>query len=165
MWPTLVLSFLKSHWKAILIGGLLTTNVFTIGEWRHTDAQFRQERAAHTADIVSFKDAQRIADTNAQNKRDELLKESKANATKADQSYSDLLAKYKSSLLRYQANQSGASQSDNYQLPTPQGGNGSGSSPDLLGSSVTITGSDAQICAVNTARLVAVHDWAIGLPK
>lgn len=164
MWLTLLSNLPKLDWRAYLIAGLVLTNLFFFLEWRSTDTRLVKEHNAHLTDIASFKQAQADADKAAKAQRDSLLKESKANADQADINYSGLLTQYHASLLRYSASKSASSQPDHYQLPTAQGSDGPSASTNLP-PTITITGSDAQICAVNTARLVAVHDWAVSLKK
>lgn len=151
------------YWQYWLIGLLIVGNLFNGGEWRHTNAMLIKERAAHAADIASFKKAQADADTKAQTERAVLLKESKANAAQADANYTTLLSSYHASIMRYKAPQGTARGRSDNQLSTTQGGDGSSTSTELP-STLTISGDDAQICAVNTARLQAVHDWAVSLP-
>lgn len=154
---------IETHWQLWLVGLLIAGNIFTAWGWNHTTTALTKEKAAHAADIASFKSAQAIADQKAQIIKQTLQKEAKANADQADASYSNLLTKYHANLVHY-ANQSGSQRSSNSELPATQGGNGPSSDTDLP-KELMISGDDAQICAVNTARLVAVHDWAVNLPK
>lgn len=165
MWWTVVLSFLgKIKWYVWALGVLTLSNLFTYAEWQHTSHALKQERTVHAQDIANFKATQVAANMIANAQRQSLLTESKANAAKADADYSTLLTRYHASLVRYGTHQGHASQPDNHQLPATQGGNGPGTSADVP-STITISGNDAQICAVNTARLQSVHDWAISLPR
>lgn len=147
-----------------LTASLILTNILFFYEWRHTDANLVKEKASHVKDINDFKTAQTLANAKAVAVQAALKKESQADADQADANYTGLLAKYRASIVRYSTNQSASKQSDHYQLPTTQGGNGPSSDPELP-KTITIPGSDAEICAVNTARLQAVHDWALALPK
>lgn len=170
---TAIVNNIVTYWKIWLIALLIAGNGIFLWEWRHTDAALVKEHAAHVADIASFKKAQADADNKAQTERALIQKESQADADQADANYSGLLTKYHASLVRYtqQAGKSISLQSTNYQLQTTQGGNGPSASTELptavteLPTTIEITGDDAQICAVNTARLVAVHDWAVGLKQ
>ena len=155
---------IQHYWFLWLIGTLLVTNGFTAWEWRSTDANLVRERAAHAADIASFKNAQAIASAKADAERAAIQKESKANADQADANYSGLLAQYHASLLRYAQANSGAGQPGNHQLPAPKGTDGP-STGTQLPATITISGYDAEICAENTARLEAAHDWAMTLLK
>lgn len=158
--------FLRKNWMYVVPVLLIAANCGTLYEWQHTSGLLKTERAAHAADNATFKNAQADANKKADAERDRLNKESKASATKADANYSDLLVKYRANLVRYQANQNSGSQSYNYQLPASASSDGSSSGPDLLaGPSIRISIDDANVCAINTARLTAVHDWAIALPK
>lgn len=157
-------SFIKKYWMYLLPVLLIGINCGTLYEWQKTQGQLKTEKAAHQLDVTTFKNAQAEANKKADAERDRLNKESKASATKADANYSDLLVKYRANLVRYQANQNSGSQSYSYQLPTAPSSDGPGASTDLP-PGVRISIDDANVCAINTARLTAVHDWAIGLPK
>lgn len=157
-------SFLAKYWKECLVALLVLANVFTYHEWQVTSAKLVQEKAAHSHDISDFKSAQQVANANAIAEQKALEKESKADAAQADANYTTLLAQYHANLLRFSAGQSGTQQTNNHQLSTTQGSNGPSPGTDLP-FKITISGDDAQVCAINTARLQAVHDWAIALPK
>lgn len=43
------------------------------------------------------------------------------------------------------------------------GGNGQGGNPELVGDFVIVPADDIRICTVNTARLMATREWALGL--
>ncbi len=150
----------KAHWQiflGILVSGLLLGATWG---WDHDHKLLVSERTAHALDIKNFKDAQAEADTKAQQERDRLQQESKASANQADSSYTALLAKYRSSILRYKAGQSASGKANHNQLPASQGGDGPSASTDI-----SISLADADICAINTGRLKAVHDWAINAMK
>lgn len=166
MWELLLSKFLdiatsslKKYWKLYFVGGLVALNLITAWGWEHEHKSLVQERANHQLDINHFKDAQREADTNAKALAQKLKDEGKAKANEADKKYSNLLAQYRASVLRYKANQSSASSSGNSEFQSAPSSNGPSSS-----SSILITIEDANICAVNTARLQAVHDWTVDLP-
>lgn len=152
------------YWQYWLIAVLLVFNALTGYELNHTRNSLKTEVAAHARDITDFKNAQAEADKQAAAVKAALTKESKADADKADASYSILLARYRGSLLRFSSGQGGSGSSSDSQFPTTQGGDGPSSGAQLP-KSITISGDDAGICAVNTARLQAVHDWATSLPK
>lgn len=156
-----VWSNIVKHWQLCVVFVLIAFSAFNVWQLNTTTAKFHKEQAAHAADIASFKQAQTIADNKAQAEKVILQKESKADADQADASYATLFAKYKSSLLRYtQQDNGGAGTVGNNQLPPTEGGNGPSE-----GAKLSITVDDGQICAENTARLQAVHDWAIKLPQ
>jgi hypothetical protein len=163
-------SFLKAlianiihYWYVWLIVILLSSNGFTYWRWQVNHTQLIKEVAAFNAQAASFKAAQAAATSQANAERALLQKESKADADQADANYATLLSQYNANLLRYRAGQSGTQQSGNNQLPAPQGSDGPSTGPQLP-TEITISGSDAEICAFNTARLQAVHDWAVTLP-
>lgn len=142
---------------ATLTLGLLATSY----GWNSTYNKLTKERYQYVQTVQTFKDAQAEANRKAKAKRVEIEKEAKASAKKADDRYSDLLAKYRTNLVRYKANQGGSTGPNSNQHQAPTGSPGSGGSPDVL----TITLRDAEVCAINTARLQAVRDWAISLPN
>lgn len=150
------------YWRFILPVLLLLINAGAVYEWSNAHAALVAEQANHKADILAFTKAQADATAQANAERDVLKKEAKANADQADASYSTLLSKYKSSLLRYQARAaaSGTGQASDSQLPPAQSPDGPGT-----GAQVSISVDDANVCAVNTARLQAAHDWALNPPK
>lgn len=160
MWLTLLLS----NWKAIVIGLISLGCIGLVWDVQHTSELLKKERIAHAADISTFKASQELADSNAKAIAAKLQQESKASANQADTNYNSLLVKYRASLMWYSTHQGGTQPASGDQLPTPQGGDGPGAGTQLP-ESITITSNDANICSINTARLVAVHDWAIGLPK
>ena len=106
--PTLqaVWANIVKYWQYWLIGLLVALNLLSGYELKHTRDNLKTEVAAHAKDIKDFRDAQAEADKNAQSIKEMLTKESKANADKADTDYTVLLSKYRSSLLRFSANQS-----------------------------------------------------------
>lgn len=156
--------FLKIKWYYYVIGLLAASTLLANTLWQHTIKALKQERAVHAQDISNFKTTQTLANSLAEAQRTQLLQESKANAAKADASYTTLLTQYHASLVRYSANHGSTSQAADHQLPATQGSNGPSTSPDIS-DSIIITNSDGEICAVNTARLQAVHDWAVSLPR
>lgn len=161
---------IKKFWRFYLPALLAATNLFTLYELRQTNTSLTTEKAAHTRDINAFRAAQATATHNAEQTKQNLLKESTDRAKQADSQYATLLGQYRTNLLRYQANSSASSTTYRDQLPTPQSSDGPSTStvvppaPTPSGF-LAITVADADVCVVNTARLVAVHDWAIGLPK
>jgi hypothetical protein len=152
-------NFIKTHWKSIIFDLLILCLGFSVYSCHSIKGDLVKEKAAHAADTKTFKAAQAQADKNAQAQKTKLETEGKQKADDADKNYSSLLSKYNASLMRYkQANQGSAGTSGYSQLQSPQSGDGPGQSPF-----VSIPVDDAGICAENTARLQAVHDWATHL--
>lgn len=155
--------FLAKYWQYVLIL-LLVISLGGTGYWSHHEHLLDvSEKAAHALDIKNYRDAQLTAEANAKAEKAQLNKEAQANAKQANARYSTLLAQYRANLVRFKAAQSAARTAGHSQLPGTQGGNGSSSSsnvPANAGDKVTISMDDAQVCAVNTARLKAVQEWA-----
>ena len=143
----------------IILALTLTSVVSGLG-WSSTYKTLTKERAQHELVVQQFKATQKDANAKAEAKRVELEKEGIENAKKADQRYSSLLSEYRANLVRFKANQGSRSRPNSDQLQPTQGGNGPSGSTELL----EITMDDAQICAVNTARLQAVREWALDPP-
>lgn len=129
--------------------------------WNGTHNTLVKERAAHESVVQSFKDAQLEADKKAEAKRLELEKKATKDAQEADKRYSGLLAEYRSNLLRFKANQSGGSRPNSNYDEATSSGPGPGQSTELPSGELIISMKDAEICAINTARLQAVRDWAL----
>jgi hypothetical protein len=159
-----IFSNIIKYWYYWAVGALVALNVFTGYELKHAKDALTKEVAAHVKDIQDFKTAQATANSNALTIQTNLAKESKASANQADADYSSLLSKYRSNLLRFEASKGGAGQPGDNQLPTAQGSDGPSTSSQFP-QGLTISGADADICTVNTARLQAVHDWATNLQK
>lgn len=150
------------------LAGVLGIAVAVSGAgWAHTSNKLEAERTAHqeTKDnheqiVQGFKDAQELADQKAEAKRKEIEKEAKREAEEADKRYNDLYAKYRSNLVRYQqASQGDRSGPDSGEVRTTESGYGPGGGAEFP--TVLISFKDADICAVNTARLQVVRDWAL----
>lgn len=155
------LAFFGRHWKTLAIAGLIGTNALTLHACDGVHKDFTKEKAAHAADIKSYKDAQAVAERRAAEIKSNLEKENKEKANAADANYSALLSKYRANLVRFQAAQSVPSRpSGGQQDGTTPSYNGPSYSSNIPDGSITITNKDADICAVNTARLQAAHDWA-----
>jgi hypothetical protein len=151
---------LTTYWKYWLVGALIALNLGTAYEWHHTSELLTKEKAAHQLDITNFKNAQKAADDKAQAIKTQLQTESKAAKNEADTNYTTLLKQYDTSLLRYATGTGHSKGPSDNQLPAAQGSNGPSESPNLP-ATLTITGDDGQVCAENTARLSAAHDWAL----
>lgn len=156
----------KKYWKIYLIAILIALQALTAYGWQHDHQALVAEKASHQADNNSYKAAQAAAVKAAQEEKARLANDNKEKAHVADQNYSGLLSKYRANLMRYQVAQSSTGSNSGGQSNSgPQGADGPGAGTDLSTGSVTITDSDAQICAANTARLQAAHDWALTLNK
>ncbi len=134
---------------------LVAAVVSTVG-WRITSADLNAEKAGRKGDADRYAAAQKDYENKALIAKAQKEKEDADKAAKADASYSALLDKYNASLLRYQAAQRTISHAD---LPgaaeTPKSDDGPSGS-----SIISIPLRDAQICAINTARLQALKKWA-----
>jgi len=154
--------FTVKHWQLSLIVGLLLGNIVGFTGWKHDHTSLLVERAAHQLDIKNYKQAQADAQKAADKEKQQVINESKVKATATDNKYHDLLNQYNASLLRYKATQGTTGKSGN-SGDDQTGQVTTGSSGPSANANLYITLDDAKICAVNTARLQAAHDWAVNL--
>lgn len=151
-----LVSELVKYWKYVVIGLLITGGVGSVWEWHHTTLLLQAEKQAHASDIASYKVAQAEADSKAKMIKENLEKESKANATQASADYASLLERYRISVLRYAKDHGGTATARSSSTDIAKGSDGP--SEDTV---LPVRQSDLEICSENTARLVAGHDWAI----
>lgn len=159
-------AFLAANWKYVLVAVLALGLVFTTHEWQHTSALLKTEKAAHAADVLAVKTASTQAQAKIAAEKAAIVQQNTEKANEADAAYASLLATYHSNLLRSEAASGVRSgPSGGQSANSAQGPNGSGASPVLpsITSALTISADDANICAVNTARLQTAHDWAMQL--
>jgi len=155
-------SSLTKYWKIYVVILIMLLQGLTACGWYKEHKAVTAEKLALQSEITSVKDAQAAADKLAQDEKIKLQKDNQAKANAAVQNYSTLLTKYNASLMRYSATHipSSPEQSSNSKPDdSTEGGTGPSGDSQFL----TIKLEDAKICATNTARLVAVHDWAVGL--
>lgn len=149
----------------LLVGSVVALVAASVG-WYVTDL-----RLDHTKSLVQLEKQGRQLDraiyekaqVDAANKSLEAVlkkeREDVEKAKQADEAYASLLNKYNASLLRYQASQRKANTID--MSSTSITSDGSNLTSESTSISITIT--DAQICAENTARLQAVKTWTDSL--
>lgn len=160
----LVGGVLQKHWKIALIALLL---VFTIGLGKlYLDEKdhLHTEKVAHAVDVKACRDGAAEAQAKADAKAKQFKKDNQRKADAADQNYNVLIARYRASILRLKANQGGSVGAGSVQADPTQGVDGPSTGAPLP-ATVNITGEDANICAINTARLQAAHQWAMELNK
>ncbi len=161
LWASVV-----KYWQYYLIGLLAAGNILSYHEWQTTKGQLALEKASHATDVATFKQAQADALARAEAQKKALIAVSEAKANAADQSYSALYAEYRANLLRYKADTgkgSGPVAGEHSDPAQSVDGPSSGTVVPPVSGTITITAEDANICAVNTARLQTAHDWALKL--
>lgn len=127
--------------------------------WHGTYQTLEKERAEHAQFAQQVVVAQAEADRKAEAKRKELERKAIQDAAEADKRYGSLLTEYRANLLRFKANQSSGSGPGGGEVEATA--STSGSSEGTQFSSIVISMKDAEICAINTARLQAARDWAL----
>lgn len=154
---------IQKHWVPWLIGVLLITNLTTglLLYRSHEDLSTQKHKYEET--VKSYKTAKEEAEDKVAEVTERLEKKAKIDAKQSDQTYAALLKRYNASLVRYKAAESlrsGASGGN--ASGAAAGGNGAGGNSELP-AQLTISGDDARICAVNTAKLQSLQAWALTL--
>jgi hypothetical protein len=138
-----------------LAAALLVSNVAWYVAWDWQKDRVVAEQRSHEKTKQNYKDAQAEATIKAYEAKVKEDEDNAKKAKKADEAYSALLSKYNASILRYEASQRAASTINLSSTSTTSDGDYQSSDS----TSISITISDAQICAENTARLMAAHEW------
>lgn len=152
---------IKKHWIPWLIGGLLVLNIGSGLLFYQSHKDLSIEKAAHSRDIQSYKDAKAEAEDKIQETKDKLEAKAKIDAKQSDQTYASLLKRYNASVLRYKAAESVRSRPRGSDSNSSTGVRQGASGDTELSAPITISGDDARICAVNTAKLQSLQAWAL----
>lgn len=143
---------------AIIALGLAVAGLSTA--LKLSEYKYDREVAQHARDISEYKAAQAEANSLAIQTKQQDDEQHAKDLKDADAKYADLRAKYTISLHNYASAQtnSGVQRSDTTSVKdsTTESVDGPSASTN-----VSITEDDANICAINTARLQAAHDWAL----
>jgi len=141
-----------------VMAGLSAALALTRGRLADARTDLRLEQARHETDIATFKTAQAKAEAAWQAEITRVQTENRRLNDEADRKAESARADYAARVLQLPTADSGLSGRD--ALP------GAGSPPRRDGpgdDSILLARADAMICADNTARLQAAHDWALGL--
>jgi len=144
----------------IVIAALSAALALTRGKLADARKDLRVEKALHETDIANFKAVQASADAAWQMEIASIQTENRRLNDEADRRADAGRADYAARVMRLPAAAADPGLSGDAALP------GAGGAPSLDGpggDSVLLARSDALICATNTARLSAGHDWAIGM--
>lgn len=154
--------------------GLAVTTLACGAGWYITDLKLDAAVSGRAADRAAYAQAQAEYEAKALREKEEIERKNREEAKKADAAYNDLLGKYRTNLVRYQAAQRQSSRPNLSVAPgTSDGDYRSRRSPQLpapeylvdrriiVEDSVIIPMADAEICAVNTARLIVTRDWVL----
>lgn len=156
-----LLSLGRSYWREAISGALLLVLVVT-ALLLHTARSERDAAiAGRKADRAAYVAAQETARSNALAAAAKKDAENVRKANAADARYADLIAQYRANSLHYSAAQSATGHAN---LPatgqTAESANGPGGLAIVPQGNVLIPQADVLICADNTARLQAAHEWA-----
>src|SRR6185503_173368 len=158
MEPLVILNLLKRYLPYVL--GV----VFLVSAYFYVDHRgYHRAEVKYTAEIAQIKQKSAESEALAWRQKNDAEKKYRDNAQKADTNDAALRSKYDAALLRLAKAQRPTSQAGASTGPSlSQGSDGPGGSTELP-EELTITFEDAKICAVNTSRLEAVHDWATSI--
>jgi len=158
------LSTLRAHWKLIGAAFLLLALAIQTFRLSATQGALQAEKSGRRADATSYAQAQAEAAQIALSDKMKKEAEYAAKAEQADARADDFGKRYHAAVLRYQDAQRAGRAAD---LPgTAQGTesvDGPGGSPVIPLGNILIPEADAFVCATNTARLQAAHEWALSL--
>lgn len=165
---------LWGRFRDYLTAGLAAAFVVSSLGWYITDLKLDAERSGRQEDRLTYAKAQAEYEAKALREKEETERKNREKAKQADAAYDTLLGQYSTILVRYQAAQR-KDWRDNLSLPPPisDGDHRSSGSPQLpppeyvvdrriiMEDSVVIPMKDAEICAVNTARLIVAREWVL----
>lgn len=157
-----LLGFLGGIHKYVTLG-LLVALAFTYWQWDHASLRLAQQKQktelselGRKNDRLAYAKAQEEAKVKSLNKVIEVERKRNEEARKADEAYTSLLNRYNASIVRYQASQRPSAGINMSSTSVTS----SGSDFSSESTQISITIEDAGICAENTARLKAAHEWA-----
>lgn len=155
------LSLIWSRINVFVTLFLLAVAIGSTLSWYITDLKLTNEISARAEDKASYERAQAEYEAEALRQKLQKEEEDRKRAEEADSRYAALLSQYNASLVRYKDAQRAISRAYlSGSTDTPEGGDGPSGSPVLPEDTLIISYDDALICAVNTARLKAVQEWA-----
>lgn len=156
------LSVLRQHWRWFVLAALLAA--VAAQTLRLGAAQSARDAAiaGRAVDRAAYAHAQETARTNALAAAAKKDAENEKKADDADTRYADLSARYRAASLRYAAAQSPAGRADLSETPKiAESVDGPREPAVIPAGNIIIPQEDALICADNTARLQAAHEWAL----
>ena len=158
------LSLGRTYWREAVGGALLIALAVTALLLHVARSERDAAIAGRAADRAAYVAAQETARSNALAAAAKKDAENAKKADNADARYADLSAQYRAISLRYAAAQSATGRAN---LPASPKGTESADRPGGLAvipsGNILIPQADALICADNTARLQAAHEWAVSL--
>lgn len=158
------LSAVRQHWRIALIAIVLLALTIQTFRLSATQSALDAETAGRRADATSYAQAQAEAAAIALTAKMKKEAEYAAKAEQADARVDDLGQRYHAAVLRYQAAQRAGRATD---LPvaaeSTESADRSSGSPVIPLGNILIPENDAFVCATNTARLQAAHEWALSL--
>lgn len=146
--------------KDSVIAALAVLFIFVGTGWYMTNNKLKWANQMIVTNEALYKQAQAEYTAKALAEKARLETENEERSKKADASYRELLGQYNASIVRYQTSQREISR---YYTSTLNQAAASPAGPSQSTDVLTIPLEDAKICAENTARLSAAHDWALTL--
>lgn len=154
----------RTYWREAIGGVLLVALAIALLSLHAARSERDVAIAGRAADRAAYVAARETARSNALAAAAKKDAENVKKADNADARYADLSAQYRTISLRYAAAQSATGRAN---LPASPKGTESADRPGGLAvipsGNILIPQADALICADNTARLQAAHEWAVSL--
>lgn len=158
------LSAIRQHWRIGLFAIALLALTIQTFRLVSTQGALEAETAGRREDAARYAQAQAEAAAIALTAKMKKEAEYAAKAEQADARVDDLGQRYHAAVLRYQAAQRSGRATD---MPgtaqSAESSDGPGGSPVIPLGNILIPENDAFVCATNTARLQAAHEWALSL--
>ena len=159
-----LIRLLRQDWILYVLGALALLLIVQTFRLQSIYAALEAERLGRTNDRNEYRRAQAEATAVALTAKLKKEAEYAARADEADTRYADLSGRYRAAVMRYQAARRAGGGTD---LPgtteAATGVDGAGSGAGIPVGTILIPQDDALICAENTARLQAAHEWAASL--
>ena len=158
------LSLGRTYWREAIGGALLIALAVTALSLHVARSERDAAISGRAADRAAYTAAQETARSNALAAAAKKDAENAKKADNADARYADLSAQYRAISLRYAAAQSAARHANlSAAAKGTESANRSGGPSVVPSGNILIPQADALICADNTARLQAAHEWAVSL--
>lgn len=158
------ISFWNNIRNYVTVFALVGMTVCYIG-WDNTSKELETQVALRAADRANYEAEQSEYEARALEEKMEIERINNERVQEAEANYESVLAGYRNSLRVYQSRESARSTSSRSDLPGPapitEGSDGPTPDPGVPTEYLTISYADADICAINTARVVATYNWSL----
>ena len=153
---------------AVALIGMTVNWYITDNKLDNVRLELRAEEAGRLADREGYRRAQAEYEAEQLAEKARIERENNERMRKADEAYNSLVAEYRANLVRWQRDRAPRGTNSGSNLPAaPNPSESSNRSSERTGvptkysEYVAISPEDADVCAVNTARLKTVREWAL----